>query len=201
MKVVPVRSVRFAKLVESYGHPSSKTLWVDPQSDPELKKAVKQNRVLTVAQSNTGTKKDIGLIGFFPEKRGAFLLFPKELAYSPGTKVIGIKWDMIVEAAPQDPVNWKRLSQKAAKPSLKAAAPPAVPDPVKPAQKRASTPAPKPLLNFQVVLEISARQEIAAQVEADTPKEARSKAAALEPVPNWGKAEIIYKIKKITQTR
>src|SRR5688500_1826603 len=97
--------MRFAKLVKTAGRPHPATLWVaDPAKDPEFKKAIDENRIVTLHQANVGTKKDFGRIGFFKEPNSTYLIFPKPLPMAEGIKVIGIKFDLLEEAPVKDPV-------------------------------------------------------------------------------------------------
>lgn len=97
LKVVKAKTVRFSALVESSGKPKQQLLWTAPEKDKAFLKAVEQNRVVTLVQINVGTRKDYGMVGFFPEKRGTFLVFPKSISYATGTKVTGIKYEQIAE--------------------------------------------------------------------------------------------------------
>ena len=57
-------TVRFSKIVETVGQPSVHVLWMDPQKDTILQKAIKANRVMTIHQGSAGAKTDYGTIGF-----------------------------------------------------------------------------------------------------------------------------------------
>ena len=50
------------------------TLWTKPEQDRDFMRAGKENRVMTVIQHNVGTKKDFGLVGFFPKDKAALLV-------------------------------------------------------------------------------------------------------------------------------
>jgi hypothetical protein len=91
-------SVRFAALVKSLGKPELLSLWTNPAADKNFKKAVVANRVATLKQINVGTKKDFGTVGFEKVKRASFLLFPKEIPYASGTKIIGVKYDLMAKS-------------------------------------------------------------------------------------------------------
>src|SRR4051812_19235220 len=99
------KQVRFAQLVKTSGHPHAATLWVsDPQKDPEFKKAIQENRLVTVHNVNVGAKKDSGQIGFSAARNAAYLLFPKPLAMDKGARVIGLKYEMLQDTPVHDPV-------------------------------------------------------------------------------------------------
>jgi hypothetical protein len=198
MKVVDVKTIRFAPLVQSFGRPRAKTLWSDPKSDRDLQKAIKENRLLTIVQHNVGTKTDYGLIGFFPEEKGPFLIFPKALGYAAGSKVVGLKWDLIEEPAPPDPVDWRSLQRAQTRPNRRnhmpgeeTNPPPFRPKNGKVAESGIPRPAPAPvpeapkLKRFHVTIEVTARQQIETQVEGHTKTEARKNALAMPLHLDW----------------
>ena len=67
-------------------------------------KAVKANRVLTIVQSPASKKTDFGEIGFHQQPHSAYFIFPKPLSAKEG-KVIGIKYDLVEQSEPKDPVS------------------------------------------------------------------------------------------------
>ena len=74
-------------------------LWVAPERDPELAKARKKDRVMTLPPGGHG-KADFGLVGFDASKPGAqFLIFPKSLRPFDGARVVGIKFDLVEQPA------------------------------------------------------------------------------------------------------
>lgn len=91
------KTVRFAKVVERSGQPHVHTLWLPPEKDPELQRAQKAGRVMTVERSASGSKTDVGVVGFDPAgpKNAQFLIFPKSLKTFDGARVIGIKFDLV----------------------------------------------------------------------------------------------------------
>jgi hypothetical protein len=105
------KQIRFAKLVETSGRPHAATLWVDdPDKDPEFKKAIEENRVVTLHQINVGTKKDYGHIGFHKGPHSNYLIFPKALSMDVGTRVIGVKYEELADASVKDTVKSRRAS-------------------------------------------------------------------------------------------
>ena len=98
------KTVRFDALVKSSGQPEQVTLWTKPEDDPDFMKAVKQKRVATVIQTNVGTKKDFGVVGFEVKKNAAYLVFPKSLSEENGSKIIGIKYERLAASEPEGPV-------------------------------------------------------------------------------------------------
>jgi hypothetical protein len=65
VKVLPKpKQVRFSQLLKSSGKPYAATLWTDPAKDPAFKKAIDEDRIVTVRNVNVGAKKDRGIVGF-----------------------------------------------------------------------------------------------------------------------------------------
>ncbi len=90
-----MKTVRFAKVVESCGKPDTHLLLTDPAEDKALQAAIKSNRVMTVYQLSGSTKTDYGTVGFEKGTSRQFLLFPKILEAFAGQRVIGIKYDLL----------------------------------------------------------------------------------------------------------
>src|SRR4029077_12079301 len=94
-------TVRFSKIVETVGKPSVHVLWIDPENDTILQKAIKANRVMTIHQPPVGAKTDYGTIGFEKNVSGQVLIFPKSLrsfAFAD-KRVIGVKYDLLESAS------------------------------------------------------------------------------------------------------
>jgi hypothetical protein len=124
-------------------------------------RAVKKKRVLTVVQKPTGNKKDFGYIGFYPQPFAAFLVFPQSLKPAEGTRIIGIKYDLLELPEPQKPARAEPVKEPKPKP----------------------LPAPKP---FRVQLRRTLEQELTIPVHALNPAEAKEIALSVEsekPMP------------------
>lgn len=91
-------TVRFAKLVAQGGTPEVHLSWVAPAKDRELQRAAKQHRLVTVHQRARGPK-DYGVVGLETAPDAQYLVFPKSLRAFAGRKVIGIKYEMLEDAA------------------------------------------------------------------------------------------------------
>lgn len=108
-----LKQVRFTQLVKEAGRPHPATLWVaDPSKDPEFKKAIDQNRIVTVHHVNIGSKKESGEIGFKKGGAASYLIFPKELPQPEGTRIIGLKFEMLDEPEVKNPVKIKAAKPK-----------------------------------------------------------------------------------------
>jgi hypothetical protein len=99
------KAVRFSELIKKSGQPYAATLWSDPEKDPALKKAIKENRIVTVKQETVGSKSDFGTIGFKREKNVSYFVFPKKLPPDLHGHIIGIKYDMLDEPKATDPIS------------------------------------------------------------------------------------------------
>ena len=93
MKLLKVKTARFAQVVEKAGKPEVYTLWQKPAQDRHLQSAIKNNRVLTIQRSDTGS--EFGIVGFKEQKGGAsYLVFPKSLKRFENDRIVGINWDL-----------------------------------------------------------------------------------------------------------
>ncbi len=93
MKLLKVKTARFAAVVEKCGAPTVYTLWQKPAADRHLQSLIKTNRVMTIQQSESGA--EFGCVGFQPRKGARHLVFPKSLKRFEDKRIIGIKWQMI----------------------------------------------------------------------------------------------------------
>jgi hypothetical protein len=93
MKLLKVKTVRFADVVEAAGKPEPYTLWQKPASDRHFQSALKNHRVMTVQKSESGT--EFGMVGFKQSKLARYLIFPKSLKRFDGNRIVGIKWDFV----------------------------------------------------------------------------------------------------------
>lgn len=96
--------VRFRKLVDKAGRPQIVSLWTNPKRDRGFMKAVKEGRVLTIIQEPRSHKKDFGRPGFHQDPHASYLVFPKPIAVSPESRVIGISYELAVEPRVRDPL-------------------------------------------------------------------------------------------------
>src|SRR4051812_40735489 len=98
-----MKTVRFAEVVKRCGQPESYILWTSPGRDPEFKRAVEKNRVMTVHQENRGGKKDYGIVGFTKDPHAELLVFPKSLQRFQGTRTVGIRYDLLKDSPEKRP--------------------------------------------------------------------------------------------------
>jgi hypothetical protein len=95
MKLLKTKTIRFSQVVEECGQPNVYTLWEKPAADRRFQAQLKNNRVMTIQKSESGT--DFGIIGFKERKAARYLVFPKSLKRFAEKRVIAIDWARIRE--------------------------------------------------------------------------------------------------------
>jgi hypothetical protein len=90
-----VKTARFATVVEKSGEPETYLALLDPAKDRTLQAAIKAHRVMTVIQNSGGNAADHGIVGFEKGTNRQFLIFPKSVQKFAGSKVVGIKYDLL----------------------------------------------------------------------------------------------------------
>jgi hypothetical protein len=93
-----METAHFSKVVEIAGRPVVHVLWIDPDKDPILKKAIKAEKVMTVHQGLTNGKADFGTVGFEKGVSGQILIFPKSIKRFADRRVTGVKYDLLDSA-------------------------------------------------------------------------------------------------------
>jgi hypothetical protein len=95
VKLLKTKTARFSQIVEKCGKPDVQTLWQKPSADRHFQTQLKNNRVMTVQKTESGT--DFGIIGFKERKGARYLTFPKSLKPFMDKRVIGIDWTLVRE--------------------------------------------------------------------------------------------------------
>lgn len=80
-------------MVAIAGKPGPYTLWQKPKEDRHLQSEIKNNRVMTILKSASGT--EFGMIGFKEQKGASYLVFPKGLKRFEDRRIVGINWDLV----------------------------------------------------------------------------------------------------------
>ena len=93
MKLLKTKTIRFSQIVEECGQPNVYTLWEKPAADRRFQAQLKNNRVMTILKTESGT--DFGVAGFKERKGATYLVFPKSLKQFADKRVIGIDWALI----------------------------------------------------------------------------------------------------------
>ena len=179
MKVLPkAKQVRFAQLVKASGKPHAATLWTEPTKDPAFKKAMQENRVVTVRNVNVGAKKDRGVIGFLKAPNSTYLVFPKPLPMAEGAGVIGLKFDELAQEPVKDPVKVKEAVRKTKKEKVRTAKASRKSPQAETEKKEEPAEPEKTSFKFQVRLAFSATVLRDVEVEAATASKAIASAEA-----------------------
>ena len=95
MKLLKVKTARFADVVARAGQPEVYTLWQKPSADRHLQAQIKKTRVMTILKSESGT--DFGLVGFKETKEARYLVLPKSLKRFEHKRIVGIDWALVRE--------------------------------------------------------------------------------------------------------
>ena len=95
MKLLKAKTVRFSEVVENCGKPQVYTLWQKPSGDRHLQAQIKNNRVMTILKSESGT--DFGIVGFKESREARYLVFQRSLKRFADKRVIGIDWALVSE--------------------------------------------------------------------------------------------------------
>jgi len=95
MKLLKTKTVRLSQIMDECGQPNVYTLWQKPAADRHFQAQLKNNRVMTIQKSDSGT--DFGIIGFKQSRGVRHLVFPKSLKRFADRRVIGIDWAQVHE--------------------------------------------------------------------------------------------------------
>jgi hypothetical protein len=95
MKLLKVKTARFAQVIEDCGKPQVYTLWQKPSTDRHLQSQLKNNRVMTILKSPSGT--DFGIVRLKESKDARYLIFPKSLKRFVDERIVGIDWGLVSE--------------------------------------------------------------------------------------------------------
>lgn len=93
MKLLNVKTTRFRAVIEKCGQPEVYTLWQKPKTDRHFQSLLKNNRVMTIRPSDSGT--DFGEVGFSEKKAARYLAFSKSLKRFEGQRIVGIDWSLV----------------------------------------------------------------------------------------------------------
>jgi hypothetical protein len=93
MKLLKVKTARFAAVVDKCGTPEVYTLWQKPKADRHFQSLIHNNRLMTIQQSEPGS--EFGTVGFCERKGAIFLAFTKSLKRFEEKRIVGIKWELV----------------------------------------------------------------------------------------------------------
>jgi hypothetical protein len=95
MKLLKVKTARFTQVIERCGKPQVYTLWQKPSTDRHLQSQLKNNHVMTILKSQSGT--DFGIVSLNESKDARYLVFPKSLKRFADKRIVGIDWALVRE--------------------------------------------------------------------------------------------------------
>ena len=95
MKLLKIKTARFAQVIENCGKPQVYTLWQKPSADRHLQSQIKNNRVMTILKCQSGT--DFGIVRFKETREARYLIFPKSLKRFAEKRIVGINWALLRE--------------------------------------------------------------------------------------------------------
>ena len=93
MKMLEVKTVRFAVVVEKCGTPEVYTLWQKPGADRRFQSLLKNHRIMTIQESESGT--EFGVADYCERKGARYLAFPKSLRTFADKRIVGINWELV----------------------------------------------------------------------------------------------------------
>ena len=93
MKLLDVKTGRFAAIVEACGEPQVYIPWQSPRKDRSLQAQLRQGRIMTIQKSGSGS--DFGCVGLIERKGARYLVFPKSLKRFADQRIVGIKWELV----------------------------------------------------------------------------------------------------------
>jgi hypothetical protein len=93
MKLLTLKTARFAAVVEACGAPQVYIPWQSPKKDRRLQAQIRQDRVLTIQKSESGS--DFGWVGLIERKGVRYLIFSKSLKRFADQRIVGIKWELV----------------------------------------------------------------------------------------------------------
>src|SRR5262249_61650836 len=93
MKPPRPRTAPCGQIVKKAGKPEVNPLWLKPAQDRHLQSEIKNNRVMTILNSESGS--EFGMVGFKQQKEARYLVFPKGLKRFENHRIVGINWDLV----------------------------------------------------------------------------------------------------------
>jgi hypothetical protein len=92
---IPMKTVRFSKVVEKSGRPEVYLLM--SETDPDFRKALNAGKIMGLSGESHGAGTEYGTVGYDKKSHGQLLIFPKPLKAFVGSKIVGIKYDFLSE--------------------------------------------------------------------------------------------------------
>ena len=95
MKLLEVKTARFAVVIEKCGAPEVYTLWVKPEADRRFQTLIKGHKIMTIQTTDAGT--EFGVADYCERKGARYLSFPKSLKRFEQRRIVGINWDLVAK--------------------------------------------------------------------------------------------------------
>ena len=133
-----MKTVRFSKVVEKSGRPEVYLLM--SETDPDFRKALDAGKIISLSREAHGAGTEYGIVGCDKKSHGQLLIFPRSLKAFAGSKVVGIKYDLLAEDSggrDEKPSRKKELKKPKERPSKR-------PMPAKPPPKKLQKAEPRP---------------------------------------------------------
>jgi hypothetical protein len=102
LRVLSMKTIRFATVVEKAGKPEAYTLWQDPEKDQDFQKALSDDRVMTIIPATT--KADVASVGYVKQPNALYLIFPRPVTAFKENRIVGIKEDLLALPKPKGEV-------------------------------------------------------------------------------------------------
>ena len=93
MKLLDVKTARFAAVVEACGAPQVYIPWQSPKEDRRFQAQIRPGRMIKIQKSGSGS--DFGCVGLIERKGARYLVFPKSLKRFADQRIVGIKWELV----------------------------------------------------------------------------------------------------------
>ena len=93
MKVLEVKTARFAVVVGKCGPPEVYNLWQKPEADRKFQSLIKNHKVMTIQATDAGT--EFGVADYCERKGARYLAFPKSLKRFADRRIVGINWELV----------------------------------------------------------------------------------------------------------
>lgn len=150
----PVKTARFSTVVAKAGTPRTHLTWGNPTRDPELRRAAKENRLLTVHQEARGNKKDFGVVGLNADPGAQFFIFPRSLRRFVKERIVAIEYPGETGAEPRPISKRTARPKRSTKPPVSSRPRPIAPVVPFTPERREPAPAPEPATMREIRQEI-----------------------------------------------
>jgi hypothetical protein len=183
------KQARFASVVEACGRPQVAVLWSRPQKDKAFMVAVRQVRVMTITQEQSGARKDFGHVGLIREKNASYFVFPKPLTRFRNRRIVGINYDLVKDSGLVGPLvpSLKPTRHARPKPALRRNTSFFEDKPISESDTR----------KFKVVLRFTSTVEVCREIEAESGNKALAQAVECSKMPEFSRGTVTRKVVRV----